>query len=140
MNCEQLDLMGFVQNLIKFFSSERSYVDKSTRRRVENFEKSSKISLDFKARAHNRLLEITNNFSKTIMDSCSGIDEICNKVRECLDDAHQMGLYEPAFSCPLIPFQSNSMYVDICFKTFLKLLVMFLQCTWQQISKTVIFI
>lgn len=109
MNTEEFDLMSFIQNLITFLASEDSYVDKLPRRN-SNVTTGSISSLDYKARAHGRLLEITNNISKTIVESCTGIDEICNKVRECLNDAVEMGIYDPKYSAP-VPVNPGTLYV-----------------------------
>lgn len=122
MNSEQFDLMCFIQNLISFLASENSYVGKSPQNK-HNYVNRSKNSLYYKVRAHQRLLEITENISKTIVESCSGIDEICQKVRECLEDAHRMGIHEPNLNTP---FSHRTPYVHF--------FISILKCTLHTLS------
>lgn len=104
MDSQPFNLMCFVQNLATFLTSED--IGKSPRD-VIDYASSTNFPVDYKTRSHNRLLEITDNISKTIIESCSGIDEICNKVRECLEDAHTMGIHVPQFTSSLPPISEQ---------------------------------
>lgn len=76
-NSEHVDLMSIMQNLIKVLN-ENSW-------RVKMLP-----AHNYMASSHNGLIEITNNVSKTIVKSCSGIDAICNRTRECLHDVQYL--------------------------------------------------
>ncbi|VEN42313.1 unnamed protein product [Callosobruchus maculatus] len=44
--------------------------------------------LSYRKNVNERMSEISNNVSQMIIESCTSIDNICNKVRECLTDMH----------------------------------------------------
>nr|CAI5838409.1 unnamed protein product [Callosobruchus analis] len=49
---------------------------------------SSMNYLSYRKNVNERMSEISNNVSQMIIESCTSIDNICNKVRECLTDMH----------------------------------------------------
>lgn len=108
MNSSQFDLTYFIQNLMQFLTSEHVYTEKLPPR-TPDYRSKQKICLDYKTRSHNRLMEITENISRTIMESCSGIDEICNKVRDCLDDAQIMETIPPSLNSSLSPIHEDTL-------------------------------
>lgn len=110
MTSEQLDLRYFMQNFLKFLKRDHIY-ERKLPAVFSKHSNRSNVSLDYKARAHNRLIEITNNISKTIVESCSGIDEICNKVRECLDDAQSTDIFQQKKTASLSPLHEDTLYV-----------------------------
>ncbi|CAH1971831.1 unnamed protein product [Acanthoscelides obtectus] len=44
--------------------------------------------MSYRKNVQDRMSEISNNVSQMIIESCTSIDNICNKVRECLTDMH----------------------------------------------------
>lgn len=47
---------------------------------------STRAYLNYKHKINNQLSELNNNMSSLIRESVTGIDNLCNKVRDCLMD------------------------------------------------------
>lgn len=110
MDSEQFDLTCFIQNLIKFLINDSSFANQSPQN-IHDYFSNSKISLNYNARSHNRQMENTHNVSKNMAKSCSGFDEICDKIRECLHDAQCLDVNTSDLHMFLSSILESSMYV-----------------------------
>nr|CAH7762890.1 unnamed protein product [Callosobruchus chinensis] len=78
--------VNFLQKTNNVKESRSASVNSAPMMNYQHSSSSMVNYLSYRKNVNERMSEISNNVSQMIIESCTSIDNICNKVRECLTD------------------------------------------------------